>query len=171
MNSRDASRSAGLLLAVATVAVVAVIPDWPHRHPGDPSYWGLVAFVLLAVGLLALPRRSWEFGGTARRAIIAFLAVVPLVYVADWIRWGGSEVELAIQLGGLAAWLSAAYAARRSDVVLWMGCAAHALWDAAHFGRVDFVPEWYAAACLAADIGLGAFVLIELKARSHYDRP
>jgi hypothetical protein len=86
-----------------------------------------------------------------------------MVYVADWLRFGGSEYELAVQLAGLALWLWAAHAARSSDTVLWVGCVAHGLWDAAHFGRASFIPEWYAAACLAADVGLGAFVLIELK--------
>lgn len=47
--------------------------------------------------------------------------------------------------------LAFAYSARDSDVPLWLGCAAHGLWDALHFGRVGFIPEWYAASCMAAD--------------------
>ena len=155
--------SAALLLILSTVAVLAIVPDWPHRHPDDPSYWGVTGFVALAIVLLAARGRSWAPGGGARRAVVTFLALVQLVYVANWLRHGGSGVALGVQLAGLVAWLGAAFAARRSDVVLWAACVVHALWDAGHFARVGFTPEWYAAACLAADIGLGAFVLLELR--------
>ena len=45
----------------------------------------------------------------------------------------------------------------------WVLCVGHAAWDALHFDRVGFVPDWYVAACLAVDIGLGAFVLLNLR--------
>lgn len=165
MSRLRARSAAALLLILSTVAALAVVPDWPHRHPDDPSYWGIVGFVVLVVTLLAAPRRSWGSGGGARRAVVAFLALVQLVYVLNWFRFGGSGVELGLQLLALAAWLGAAFAARRSDTVLWVACVTHALWDAAHFARVGFVPDWYAAGCLAADIGLGAFVLLQLRQR------
>ena len=160
---RARSHGSAVLLLLSTAAVLAIVPDWPHRHPEDPSYWGVTGFVALAIVLLAARRRSWAPGGGARRAVVAFLALVQLVYVANWFRHGGSGVALGLQLAGLVAWLGAAFAARRSDVVLWSACVVHALWDAGHFARVGFVPEWYAAGCLAADIGLGAFVLLELR--------
>lgn len=171
MNTVRGPKRASLLLLLATAAALAVVPDWPHRHLTDPSYWAVGGFVLLCGLLLSPLRQSWRPGGDRRRTVLAFLAIVPMVYVADWLRFGGSGPELAVQVGGLALWLGAAYAARSSDTALWVGCAAHALWDGAHFGRVGFVPEWYAAACLAADVGLGAFVLIELReARDGSDR-
>ncbi len=163
MNFGRHSDGATLLLVLATVAALAVVPDWPHRHLANPSYWAVGGFVVLTVRLLSRSRRSWEPGGAARLVVIAFLALVPIVYVADWFRFGGSGPELGLQLAGVALWLWAALAARTSDTVLWVACIAHALWDAIHFGRVSFIPEWYAAACLAADMGLGAFVLLELR--------
>lgn len=162
-------RAATMLLILATVAALAVVPDWPHRHRSNPSYWAVAGFVVLVIGLLAPRRRVWRPGGSTRRTVVAFLALVQLVYVANWLRFGGSDIELGLQLGGAAAWLVAAFAARRTDAVLWMACVFHALWDAGHFGRVEFIPEWYAAACIAADVGLGAFVLLELSADSTFE--
>ncbi|MEW6323120.1 MAG: hypothetical protein AB1635_18785 [Acidobacteriota bacterium] len=63
---------------------------------------------------------------------------------------------------GLVLWVFIARRAARSDVFLWMGCALHAVWDAAHFGRAAFIPEWYAAACVAADLGVAGYVLMRL---------
>lgn len=160
------TRSADVLLVFATLAALAVVPDWPHRHLTDPSYWGVIGFLLLAVVMLGRRAGSWGAGSANRRTVLAFLVLVPVVYVADRIRFGGSGVELGLQLGGLATWVVLAVVARRSDLALWLGCVLHALWDAAHFGRVSFVPEWYAAACLAADVGLGASVLVWLRTAS-----
>lgn len=160
-------RNADLLLALATVAALGVVPSWSLRYLTDPSYWGVIGFSALVLWLLLRgPGRSWRAGSSNRRTILLFLAAVPVVYVADWLRFGGSGLELGVELGGLACWFFLTGFARRSDTVLWLGCALHGLWDALHFGRVDFVPEWYAAACLAADIGLAAFVLLRLRQES-----
>jgi hypothetical protein len=161
--SELAARRAKVLLGLATLAALAVVPDWPYRHLTDPSYWGVMGFLVLVVLILGRRVGPWTPGSANRRTVLAFLVLVPVVYVADWFRFGGSGVELALQLGGLASWVILAVIARRSDLVLWLGCVLHALWDAAHFGRVGFVPEWYAAACLAADVGLGASVLVWLR--------
>ncbi|MFN1834269.1 hypothetical protein AB2B38_003310 [Balneola sp. MJW-20] len=151
-----------LLLLLATTAALAVIPDWPIFHLDNPSYWSMMGFLYLTIGLVVLPDSSWKKGSTNRNLIIAFLAIVQLVYIANWIRYGESETDLIIQVVGSILWLIFAFKARQSNSVLWLGCILHALWDAAHFGRVEFIPDWYATACLAADIGIGAFVLLSI---------
>jgi hypothetical protein len=152
-----------VLLVVATVAALLVVPDWPYRHLDNPSYWGLIGYLVVFFALVGRGTRSWSPGSANRGVTRLFLAGLPAIYVANWIRFGGSTAELIVQVAGVAIWIGFAVAAGRSDLVLWAGCIAHALWDAAHFDRVGFVPVWYAAACVAADIGLGAFVLICLR--------
>lgn len=152
-----------VLLTLATVAALLVVPDWPHRHLGDPSYWGIIGYLVVFFALVARGSRSWSPGSANRRVTRLFLAGLPVIYMAHWIRFNGSTGELAVQLGGVAIWLAFTVASGRSDVALWVGCMAHALWDGAHFDRVGFVPGWYASACLAVDIGFGAFVLLCLR--------
>ncbi len=155
-----------LLLALTAVAVMVAIPEWPLAGLTDPSYWGLVGFLVLVLLILVARKDSWSPGSLNRRLVVAFLVALPLLYLAHWLRFGGSSLELGIQLGGLAVWLLLAALGRRSDTPLWLGCVLHGLWDAAHFGRVDFVPEWYGAACMVADVGLGAFVLMQLTSQT-----
>lgn len=156
-------RSAEVLLVIAAASALLFVPDWPHRHLLDPNYWGVAGFLLVVLLLLRGSARGWEPGSPNRRMVVLLLVGLPLIYVADWLRFGGSNVEFGLQVFGLGAWVALAFRARASDVALWLGCAAHALWDAAHFGRVNFVPEWYIAACIAADLGIGAFVLLCLR--------
>lgn len=151
------------VLALATIAVLLVVPDWPHRHLDDPSYWGLIGYLVVFLAVFARGSASWSARSANRRMIRLFLVGLPAIYVANRLRFGGSAAELAVQGAGLLLWLTFAVRASRSDLVLWFGCTAHAVWDAAHFGRVDFVPVWYVSLCLAADIGLGAFVLLCLR--------
>lgn len=154
-----------VLLGVATVAALLVVPDWPHRHLDDPRYWGIIGYLVVFCAVVARGSRSWSRGSANRRMTRLFLAALPVIYVASWMRFGGSTAELVFQLAGVVIWLGLALAAGRSDLVLWVGCVAHALWDGAHFERVGFIPGWYASACLAIDIGFGAFVLLCLRER------
>jgi hypothetical protein len=160
---RLSMRAPHLLLVLATLTGLSVVPDWPHRHLDDPSYWGMIGYLVVFMVLLRRSRPSFSVGGASRRTVQLFLIGLPLVYVADWLRFGGSTLELTVELAGLVIWLSAAVAATRSDLVLWAACVVHAGWDALHLGRVDFVPTWYIVACVAVDVGLGAFVLIGLR--------
>jgi hypothetical protein len=158
--------SDGLLLIITAAAALAVVPEWTAASLTYPSYWGLSGFLLLAALLLLRPGRSWSPGSANRRLVVTFLVVVQMIYVAGWLRFGGSPVELGIQLGGLGLWWFLAAMGRRSDAALWIGCALHGLWDALHYGRVDFVPEWYGALCIVVDVAVGAFVLLRLKEAS-----
>ena len=143
---------------MATVAAVGAVPDWPWRHADLPVYWGIVGFVAAVAWLLAGSPPPGRVRGVAR----GFLVALPLVYVASWWRVGGSGGALAFELVGMAIWVGLAVASRRRDALLWAGCAAHALWDVVHYGRSAFIPDWYVLACLAADLGFAAFLLVVL---------
>ncbi len=154
--------AARLLLGIATLAALAVLPGWPHRHLDDPSYLGVIGFAVVAA-LLLRSKGGMDPGSANRRRVGIVLFALPVVYVANLLRWGGSATELGIQLVGLAAWVWLAWRSRRSDAALWLGMALHALWDAAHYGRVGFIPEWYATAYIAVDVGLAGYVLLGLR--------
>lgn len=151
------------MLVIAAVSAVSVVPRVAAHSLTDPSYWGLAGYLLVTVLLIRRPSSGWGEGGARRRLVLAFLVGLPLVYVADRIRFGGSPVELIVELVGLGLWVGVAVLARRNATFLWLGCVGHTLWDALHFGRVGFVPEWYVAACLVADMAVGSVVLVSLE--------
>ena len=149
-----------LLLPVlaATIALFWIVPEVSIAHLDDPSYWGLIGYAatLAVVGARVVGRRS---PASERRWMVGFLVGMPLVYVADWLRFGGTTGWLGIELAGLIlysglAWLSI----RRSPWFLPWGMAAHALWDAAHYDRVGFIPSWYALGCIVVDIALAVYI-------------
>ncbi len=151
-----------LLLVVATLAALAVIPDWPHRHLDDPAYWGMIGYLGVFALMLARRGRSWRTGGANRRTVVLFLVGLPLIYLAAALRFDAPASAVILQAAGTVVWVGFAVAALRRDLALWLGCAAHALWDVAHFRRVDYIPDWYVVACVAVDVGLGAYVLLRL---------
>jgi hypothetical protein len=159
-------RAIDLMLTLAAVAVLAVVPEWPLAGFMDPSYWGVVGVLAFTVLMVLGRRDSWSPGSLNRRLVLAFLVALQLLYLAHWLRFGGSSLELGVQLGGLTLWLVLAALGRRSDTPLWLACVLHGVWDAVHFGRVDFVPQWYAAACGVADIAVGSYVLMQLRGGS-----
>lgn len=154
-----------LFLLVAALSVVLIVPDWPHRHLAEPSYLGALGFGASVVLFLAQRRLGWARGGLNRRLGQVFLFALPIFYVASWARHGASAPLLAVELCGVAIWLAFAITAGRANWALWLGCLLHAAWDAAHFARTDYPPEWYIAACLAADVAVAAYLYAELQSR------
>ena len=90
-----------LILVIGTVSAVLVVPDWPHRHLTDPSYWGLVGFLVFVVLVFSRASRSWAPSGLNRRLMRLFLLGLPIIYVANCLRWNGGVTELVIQVVGL----------------------------------------------------------------------
>ncbi len=160
-------RNVYLLLPVlaSTIALFWIVPEISIAHLNDPSYWGLIGYAatLVVVSARVLGLRS---PASEHRWMVGFLVGMPLIYVADWLRFGGTTGWLGIELAGLVlysglAWLSI----RRSPWFLPSGIAAHALWDAAHYDRVEFVPSWYALGCIVVDVALGLYVAGRLTGR------
>ena len=143
-------------LVAATASLAWIVPESPFAHLDDPSHWGVLGY-LGCVGALA---GRWWRGRLRppRRLLAIFLTGMPLVYLANWLRWGGDPTWLGIETVGLilfgtAAWLGCS----RSGLLLASGIATHAVWDAAHLGGPSFVPDWYATGCAIVDVALGGF--------------
>lgn len=166
MNSRPATNlartteaAATVILLAATVGLFWIVPDNPLAHLLEPPYFAVSAFGLILV-CLALLRPLGARGLRHERFLLtAFLIGMPLIYVAAVLLHGRSWPWLALEMGGLALYGAVAYwGAARAFRWLAIGIAAHALWDLAHYGRTDYIPDWYVIACVLVDTTLGFFV-------------
>ena len=142
-----------------------------HGLPA-PVYWGVAGSVVTCGTVMYLRRRSGP-GSRAERTMWAiFLALMPVVYVAAWIRAGVAREALGVEIVGLVAFGLAALLGRRAPWLLVAGIGAHGLWDAWHIGPPAFlgpryITRWYAVFCLIVDVGFAvyaAFVLRNLEA-------
>lgn len=147
-----------LPLAAATVAMFWVVPSWPFAHLDDPGHWGVLGYVLVLGLVLRLRLKGARGTRTERRLLALFLAGMPVVYVADWFRFGGELLWLGIELVGvLVFWTLAVLGTRSSPWFLVAGLAAHGVWDAAHVGRTAFVADWYTVGCFLVDMAVAVY--------------
>ncbi len=150
-------------MALASLALLAIVPENPLVHLDDPSHWGVIGYVIV-VALLVGRELTTKPRSHPRLLLGGFLAGMPLVYVADWIRFGGPLAHLWIELGGTVLYGSIAVAAvSRAPGLLAVGIASHAVWDLAHYGRSSYVPDWYVVGCVVVDLAIGFFAYITLK--------
>jgi hypothetical protein len=160
MNNTDLAKQRALLwtpVAAATGAALWMVPAFPLAHLDDPSHWGVLGYVG-TLGLL-LHRARTDRPGIPKRLPAYFLVGMPLIYLANWIRFGGSAGWLVVELGGLVLFGVVAWLGRFRG--LWwlpVGIAGHGVWDAWHLGLTPFIPDWYATACAIVDVGLGGYV-------------
>jgi hypothetical protein len=152
------------ILALVGSCIVAcfLVPDLPWRHLGEPAYGGALSalFVLAAIFIARLfgPR-----GARAERIIFAlFLIGMPQVYLGGWVR-AGSFIGpwLWLELLGAAIFTTLGIlGVFRSPYLLVIGIAGHGIfWDAWHYHRVNYIPDWYAIGCLVVDIGFALYAL------------
>jgi hypothetical protein len=154
--------SFGVLMAATLATAIALA--------GAPSWQNLATDVCLLAGVLAAATMTllWitRFLGAAGRRIerawlAAFLAGMPLVYLASWlVHDGHNRLWLGIETLALPVFvLLAVLALKRSPWYLAGGLLAHGLlWDAWHLSGL-VVPAWYARGCLLVDVALGAYVI------------
>ena len=152
-------RVATAVLAAGTVGLIWIVPDSPLEHLGEPCYLALFAYagtLVILAGLRPLGAR----GRRHERLLLAvFLAGMPLVYVANALVHGAGVPLLLIELAGVVlygtlAWFGGAGSFR----LLALGITAHGVWDLAHHGQADVVPDWYPIACTLIDFALGFLV-------------
>jgi hypothetical protein len=155
-----ADRFGAAALLLATAACVALVPSLSLSHLDEPAYWGILGY-FATLGLIVRYRAA---GGraafTEKRLLVIFLAGMPLVYIASWWRHGGGGGALALELAGWLLYGAIALAAAvRPAWVLAAGITGHGLWDLLHYGRADFIPDWYTLACFAVDVGVAIYVV------------
>jgi alkylhydroperoxidase family enzyme len=151
-----------LALLFATTAIGLVrVPLGPSQTLTDPCHLA-VASGLIVTGVVVAARWMGDRGVALERLSLAlFLAGMPPVYVSSWFwspplhggAWLAVELVAVPVYGALAL-----FGYRRSPWALVAGIALHGVgWDAWHYGRTSFVPDWYAWACLLADVGIAVY--------------
>ncbi|HLJ88439.1 MAG TPA: hypothetical protein VKZ53_16585 [Candidatus Angelobacter sp.] len=164
-------------LAFATVlalATLSTIPPWRNLFTDVCHLAVLLAFLTMA---LLWVIRLFERALGQRRAvsmekwqITAFLAGMPVIYISRWFEAGGggaSHSWLWAEILGLFIYGALAILGfRRWPWLLAVGIALHGIaWDAWHYlMNSAYIPDWYAIACLVADVGLSVYVAVRIPA-------
>jgi hypothetical protein len=178
MNMTPGAR-VGLTTAQQTVQtvlliIVSFVTAWmlyiaPWQVSGDPCLLAAVATVIVVVCLWATDGQGLRGLSFERNLLAAFLVAMPLVYVARYLfasTRGAANHWLWME--GLGVIIFAALALlglKRSPWFLAVGIVAHGLaWDSWHYRNSTYIPDWYAIACLAVDLALGAYVAARVPA-------
>ncbi len=147
-------------LVVATVAMFWIVPEPPWKHLDDPAHWGVLGYVATLLIIVSLRWRGIRGNRRERDLYVFFLAGMPIIYLAGWLRFGSDAGWFWIEVaGGVVYWTLAWLGFRRSPWFLVVGIAAHALWDAWHYGVQNFIPNWYVVGCVVIDLALGIYIL------------
>ncbi|MEM9301077.1 MAG: hypothetical protein AAGE01_03145 [Pseudomonadota bacterium] len=150
---------AWIAIVVGSFVAVTFIPDWPWRHLGDPSHWGVIGYVAFLPLLVVSRNRTRR----EQSLLVSFLAAMPLIYIANALVFDASPTWLLIQGAGLLLFAAIALLGWRVAYgFIVVGLVGHGIWDLVHHGRTSFVPDWYTLACGAVDFGLAAFVALRL---------
>ncbi len=145
---------AALLLQLPLL--VALLPDSPLRHLGEPPYLASIASVVTTIALFVFDLSN--DAKMVRRLLAIFLAGMPLVYLATWLTSPSGQADLWIEMAGFFVFAAlAALGLVRSPWFLAAGILAHGLaWDLLHLGSA-FMPAWYAVGCAVVDVGFSAY--------------
>lgn len=170
---------AGLTTAQESVqtvvlTIVSFVSAWmlyiaPWQVSGDPCLLAAVATAVVVVLLWATRWQGLRGVSFERNLLATFLVGMPLVYVTRYLlastrraanRWLWIEVLGVIIFAALAV-----LGLKRSPWFLAIGIVAHGLaWDSWHYRNSTYIPDWYAIACLAVDLALGAYVVARVPA-------
>ena len=149
-------------------AILWIVPQWSIGLLREPVYLAVMASVLITVWITLLRLRGRRGSRLEQWALALFLAGMPLVYLWSWLRapqpgWLGIELVGLVLFAGLAA-----LGLFRSAWFLALGIAAHGLfWDLWHYGRTEFIPDWYTIGCLMVDVGIGVYAAMEAHNRKN----
>src|SRR5262245_11908526 len=146
-------------LVLLTSLSLLLVPDINAGNWYEPTILVAVGMPLVLAKMVVLRVTKapvvWE-----RTLLAAVLFFMPTVYLSslalhcDCAHWLATEVVGQVLFGAIAliGW--------RVPWVLAVGLPSHGLaWDWWHYGRTEFMPDWYAVACLMVDVGCGIYAL------------
>ena len=154
------------LFVVTMIAAALLVPELSVGLLGQPAFWAVIGGAV-TLTVITILRSQGRRGTAVERVVLAtFLFLMPTVYLASWLRSGGEITWFWIELSGQVGFGAlAVLGLRRSPWLLAAGIGAHGLlWDAWHYGRTPFMPDWYAIACAVVDVGAGVYVATQVSA-------
>ena len=152
------------LVFLATFCLYPLVPDNPVHHLDNPNYWGVMGYVAIFATVVILRLNESLSIELERSILTVFLAGMPLIYVADWVRFDGTSFWIIVELIGLSIYAAIAYLSNKKYLILLpIGIAGHGLWDLLHFNQDLYVPNWYVLACAIIDIAVGFYVYARFK--------
>lgn len=163
-----------VLLPLSVAAALLTVPDLSAATVAHPTFAAMVACTGVLALITALRGRGRRGTRIERGTLALFLLLMPTIYLASWLQAGGSHHGwFGVELAGQAAFAVLAFLGwRRAPLLLGVGILAHGtLWDAWHFGRTPFMPDWYAIACGVVDVGCGIYALAQVRAWSAAAQP
>jgi hypothetical protein len=119
--------------------------------------WGLALAAVTIVAALLLP------AGQALVGLGVLLGLIAGVYVGFALPSGQPTLQITESIAALAFLVLAAAAPFTTHGIglLAIGYFVHGAWDLAHHpGPLHGAPHWYAGACVAYDVVIGAFILL-----------
>jgi hypothetical protein len=164
-----------LLIIITLVGTWLGLYRVPWQVSGDPCLLAAAATVII-VACLWLTRWQGSRGVIFERNLLAgFLVAMPLVYVARYLfasSGGAANHWLWVEVLGTIIFVAlAVLGVKRSPWFLAIGMVLHGVaWDAWHYRKSSYIPDWYVIACLAVDLAVGAYVAARVPAYQRASR-
>lgn len=151
-------------LSLSTTGALLLVPDLSLASLKNPAHSAAIGTCLVFTVLVVLRGLGKRGSQIERYIFAAFLAFMPVVYIENRLLLGGSMEWLYLELGGLVVFVTLAVLGLKvSPWFTVFGIAAHGLcWDSWHYERASFMPSWYAATCLAIDVGWAIYVATQV---------
>lgn len=150
------------MVLLATLGLILLVPDSPLKHLDNPSYWGVIGYLLILIYVVIL-RFLKQPLVHERMVLTLFLAGMPLIYLANWMRFDGASLWILFEILGLLLYGGLALFSKKHLVLLSIGIAAHGLWDLLHYDQELYVPNWYVLACAIVDLAVGMYAFVRFR--------
>ena len=164
-----------LLIIVSVTGTWIALYRVPWQVSGDPCLIAIAATVVVVICLWLTRWRGLGAVNFERILLAAFLVGMPLVYVWRYLYASTEHAAnywLWVEVVGTVIFVSfAVLGLKRSPWFLAIGIVLHGVtWDIWHYQNSNYMPDWYAIACLAADLTIGAYVAARVPAYQNASR-